>query len=151
MKIKNYSESCYKDLIKCLYHNVEGGNCIYSLIHSLESATEHYPEIKNYFIHDMNAWLTRWFNLCADVDQCSLKLKSKILNVKFATDFSDFNNINIYCNDKATDINPMLGVSYGKDLISFIACTVKAIIQTKRRSLNLDSNSKKYGLKKIAA
>ena len=146
MKIKNYSDACFNDLVKCLYRNVEGGNCVFSLLRSLERAEKKYPEIRNYFIHDMNAWLTHWFELVEDSSSCPLKLRSKILTVPFATDCADFNNINIFCNDKAEAINPELGISYGADFISFLACTVKAIVQTKRRSLGLDCNSKKYGI-----
>ena len=142
---KEYTDTCYNDLVSCLYRNVEGGNCIYSLLRSVDRAEEKYPGIKRYFIHDMNAWLTSWFELISDTAGCSLKLRLKILSVAFSTDNSSFNNINIYCTTIATDINPELGISYGEDLAGYIACAVKAIVQTKRRSLGLDCNSKKYG------
>ena len=99
MKIKKYNDRVYDELVKCLYKNVEGGNCVFSLIRSLERAAEKYPDIKNYFIHDMNAWLSRWFYLCEDCSGCSIKLQSKILTTKFALDCSDFNNINIVFTD----------------------------------------------------
>ena len=43
------------------------------------------------------------------------------------------------------EINPHTNRLYSSDLLSYLACIIKAIIQTTRRQLGLDLNSKKYG------
>mgnify|MGYP000715966982 CR=1 FL=1 len=87
------------------------------------------------------------YKLGTDGESAIIKGKiRKILNVDFVTTYSDFNNFTTYCYDVIDqEINPHTNRLYSSDLLSYLACIIKAIIQTTRRQLGLDLNSKKYG------
>ena len=62
------------------------------------------------------------------------------------SEYSDFNNFVIFCYDKIDKIeNKYTNRPLAKDLLSYLACTIKAVVQSTRRSIGLDLNSKKYG------
>lgn len=146
--IKNYSETAFEELKKSLLKNIDGGNSVHVLLKMVNETDEQFPGIKNIFIHDMGAFLTHWFELVHDSRSCSKTLRSKILNMKFISEYSDFNNYVIFCYDKIDSAKSKYTDNYlCEDLLSYLICTIKAIIQTTRRSIGLDQNSKKYGIK----
>lgn len=145
--VKNYNENAFNELVNTINKHIDGdSSALPVLVDMITEVDKKYPMLKNKFIHDMGSFMTHWFNLINDSKSCSLKLRAKILTVDFVTTYSDFNNFTTYCYDVIDqEINPHTNRLYSSDLLSYLACIIKAIIQTTRRQLDLDLNSKKYG------
>lgn len=148
MKIKNYNEAAFEELKKSLFKHIDGGNSVHVLLKMINEVNEQFPGIKNIFIHDMGSFLTHWFSLVQDSRRCSLPLRAKILTVDMVMKYSDFNNFSIFCYDKIDQtVNKHTNRLLANDILSYLTCVIKAVIQSTRRSIGLDLNSKKYGVK----
>ena len=146
MRIKNYSETAFEELKNSLLKHIDGGNSVHVLLKMINETEEQFPGIKNIFIHDMGSFLTHWFNLVQDSRSCSRQLRAKILTLDMISEYSDFNNFVIFCYDKIDKTeNKYTNRPLANDLLSYLACTIKAVVQSTRRSIGLDLNSKKYG------
>ena len=146
MRIKNYSETAFEELKNSLLKHIDGGNSVHVLLKMINETEEQFPGIKNIFIHDMGSFLTHWFWLVQDSRCCSLSLRAKILTLNTISEYSDFNRFAVFCYDKIDKTeNKYTNRPLANDLLSYLACTVKAVVQSTRRSIGLDLNSKKYG------
>ena len=146
MAVKKYNENAYNELMNTLNKHIDGGNSLPVFTKMINEVNEQFPGLKDNFIHDMGKFLTHWFELVNDCKSCSTKLQAKILSIDTISEYSDFNRFVSFCYDVIDQtINPHTNRLYALDLTSYLACIIKAVIQTTRRSKGLDLNSKKYG------
>ena len=146
MAVKKYNESAFTELMNTLNKHIDGGNSLPVFTKMINEVNEQFPGLKDTFIHDMGEFLTHWFELVNDCKLCSAKLQAKILTIDMIMKYSDFNRFVPFCYDVIDQtINPHTNRLYAQDLTSYLACIVKAVIQTTRRAKGLDLNSKKYG------
>ena len=144
---RKYKNSAFTELINSLKKNIAGGSSLDILIKIINENDTKYPELKNIFIHDMGSFMTHWFNMVNDSKKCSLKLQSKILSLQLISQYSDFNNLVLYCyNIIDQDKNEHNGNLLSQDILNYTYCIIKSIIQTTRRKIGLDTISKKYGI-----
>lgn len=143
--IKNYSVVAYNDLIKSLEKHTSGGNSMYVLRKMIDDCEDKWPGIKDRFIHDMGSFLSHWFELVNESHRCSRKLQAKILTKDMVLKYSDFNNVTTFCYDVIDNaVNPYTNRLYTRDILSYMDCVIKAVVQTTRRHHGFDTNSKKY-------
>lgn len=145
--MKHYSINAYNELINGLNKNVEGSNIAIAVLTTLiDEVEEIHPGIRDRFIHDMGAFMTMWFDMVRDSNHCTKNLRAKILTYDMISKYSHFNHFVVFCYDVVDqDINPKTNKLYVDEILSHLTCVVKSIVQTTRRNIGLDLNSKKYG------
>lgn len=149
MKEKKFNK---EEMMVAIKRNVAGSPCI-DVFEKLLSEVD--QEVSDIVVSDVSGFLSRAFQVFHESDKVEdKKIKSKLLTKDFIggvyfkkIDRLKRNTENLkFWEDEA--INPDLEKkeSYRKTLLlcNYVPAIIKAVIQTKRRSVGLDMNSKKF-------
>ena len=157
-----------RDLMISIRRNTQGSNCITIFERLLNEISD--KDVVDTVIVDMHRFITEFSRLCKDVDNMrNLDFIAKILTHDFIQPYRCFHNsrkiagLYLWMSDilKEKIKNPYVEIETKISLpnvnaeklelarqvvllYNYLPAIVKALIQTKRRGLNLDKNSKQF-------
>lgn len=156
MKIKEYKEITFENLIFALKRYVGDTKTLNVFINMLNENKDEFPQLVNIFIHDMSVFMSHWFQLVEETKFCSKSVKSTILNIDFVKQhyIKDFDRFSVYCYDvidgkKNKFTNRLLTT----DIFNHLNYIIKMLVQNQRRTVGMDQKkteeihlSNRYGV-----
>ena len=139
-----------EELKKYLQRNIESGETIigntFEVLQKIDESIDWKKgetTITEQFVSTLNNYIGKFAFVCKHTESLPKSISSKTIHRNFLIDDEyDFGKILYRCEK--------LGVPQETitKLDNYRSCLVKALVQTKRRSIGLDTNSKKYGIRR---
>jgi hypothetical protein len=144
-------EETYQVVLRLLRKHISKPNCVDVLEEVAERLNSQYveyeDEVKKRLSRDFMRFFEYWFLTVKDAEKCSPNGQSILLNINTIDPWRFFKDIYVRFN-KGFMVNlPEDNTDEGK-LVRLINICIKAVIQTKKRTMGMETPSKKYPVEK---
>lgn len=140
-------DETYSMVLKVLRKNMNGNKSVDILDEVVERLnkkyTKHENEVKKRVSRDFMKFFGFWFTNVKDAEKVSKNSQSILLNINTVNPWRFFKDVYVKFNNGFMTTLPDDSSDEGK-LVRYINICLKGVIQTKKRSIGMDANSKKY-------